>query len=326
MLMGGLAKARAAVARLLNARVDEIALAPNTSYGLNVAALSLPLEPGETVLVSDKEFPANVYPWLMLQRRGVTVELVPATPEGWPDEAVLHQRILDPKVRVLAVSFIQFGNGYRVDLARLGEACRASGTYLVVDAIQGIGQYPLDVRELHIDLLACGAQKWLLSPWGSGFLYVRHELVAEMTPGIAGWMAFEGTNDFTRLTDYDPTFRSDACRFELATLPFQDLVGMTESIGLLLEVGIEQIHAYLEYVRRPLLAAAEAGAFQLSSPMDRVHESSIVCVRPQRPTESYRKLKQAGVVCVMREGSIRLSPHFYNTVEEVERVVDILES
>jgi len=323
-LMGGLAEARAAVSRLLNADVDEVALATNTSYGLNVAALSLPLEAGETVVVSDKEFPANVYPWLMLRERGVGVELVPTTPQGWPNEDFLLERLRDPSVRVLSVSFVQFSNGYRADLARLGEACQANGTYLVVDAIQGLGQCPLDVREMPIDMLACGAQKWLLSPWGSGFLYVRRELVSNLSPRVAGWLAFQGTDDFTRLTDYDSTFRSDARRFELATLPFQDLVGMTESIGLLLDVGIEQIHTYLKQVRRPLLDAADAGILELASPVDPLHESSIVCVRTPQVEESYNALKRAGVVCVMREGSIRLSPHVYNTVEEIERVVDIL--
>ncbi len=323
-LMGGLAEARAAVSRLLNADVDEVALATNTSYGLNVAALSLPLEAGETVVVSDKEFPANVYPWLMLRERGVGVELVPTTPQGWPNEDFLLERLRDPSVRVLSVSFVQFSNGYRADLARLGEACQANGTYLVVDAIQGLGQCPLDVREMPIDMLACGAQKWLLSPWGSGFLYVRRELVSDLSPRVAGWLAFQGTDDFTRLTDYDSTFRSDARRFELATLPFQDLVGMTESIGLLLDLGIEQIHTYLKQVRRPLLDAADAGILELASPVDPLHESSIVCVRTPQVEESYNALKRAGVVCVMREGSIRLSPHVYNTVEEIERVVDIL--
>ena len=325
LLMGGLAEARSAVARLLNAEVEEVALATNTSYGLNIAALSLPLEVGEAVLVSDKEFPANVYPWLLLRERGVTVELAPTTRNGWPNEDFLLERLRDPSVRILAVSFVQFSNGYRADLTRLGEACQANGTYLVVDAIQGVGQCPLDVREIHVDMLACGAQKWLLSPWGSGFLYVKRDLIPELRPRLAGWLAFQGTDDFTQLTEYDPTFRADARRFELATLPFQDLVGMTESIGLVLDVGIERIHTYLKQIRRPLLDAADAGVLELASPIDSLHESSIVCVRTPHVEESFSALRNAGVVCVMREGSIRLSPHFYNTVEEIERVVEILE-
>lgn len=319
-----LAEARTTVARLLHADVEEVALATNTSYGLNVAAGSLPLEAGQIVLVSDREFPANVYPWLGLRRRGVEVELVPTTVSGWPDEAHLLERLTDARVRVLAISFVQFSNGYRADLAMLRDACRANGTFLVVDAIQGLGQQPLDVHELGIDMLASGAQKWLLSPWGSGFLYVRKGLIQQLDPPFAGWMAFEGMDDYTRLTDYSRKPRTDARRFEVGTLPFQAMVGMTESIRLLLELGIDRIRDYLCEIRRPLLDAAREGVFELTSPTDPVHSCSIVCVRTRHVVESYRALKHAGIVCVLREGSIRLSPHCYNTKEEIERVVEML--
>jgi len=319
-----LAEARATVARLLHADVEEVALATNTSYGLNVAAGSLPVGRGEIVLVSDREFPANVYPWLALRRRGVEVELVPTTEQGWPDEAHILERLTDARVRVLAISFVQFSNGYRADLPTLRDACRANGTYLVVDAIQGLGQHPVDVHELGIDVLASGAQKWLLSPWGSGFLYVRKDLIPHLEPPFAGWMAFEGTDDFTRLTDYSPRHRTDARRFEVGTLPFQAMVGMTESVRLLLELGIDRIRDYLCEVRRPLLDATREGAFELTSPTDPVHSCSIICVRTPHVVETYRALKHAGIVCVLREGSIRLSPHCYNTIEEIERVVEIL--
>ncbi len=155
--------------------------------------------------------------------------------EGWPDEARLLERLGDPRVRVLAVSLVQFSNGYTVDLARLSAATRAAGTYLVVDAIQGVGQLPVDLRKTPVDVLACGGQKWLLSPWGSGFVYVRRELIRELSPSVTGWMAFEGTDDFTRLTEYRDTLRGDARRFELITLPYQDFAGMNASVGLLLE-------------------------------------------------------------------------------------------
>src|SRR3989442_1723531 len=153
--LAGLQSAREALAQLINAETGEIALATNTSYGLNVAARALPLSVGDVVLVSDREFPANVYPWLLLKKQGVDVELAPCVAEGWPDEDYLVERLEDPRVRVLAVSFVQFSNGYRADLARLGAACRANGTFLVVDAIQGVGNSLLDVRETPVDLLAC---------------------------------------------------------------------------------------------------------------------------------------------------------------------------
>ncbi|MDH3455201.1 MAG: aminotransferase class V-fold PLP-dependent enzyme [Gemmatimonadota bacterium] len=319
-----LATTRKTIARLLNAEVEEIALCPNTSLGLSIAAGALPLERGDTVLLSDREFPSNVYPWLRLRERGMAVELAPTTDLGWPNEAYLLERLRDPAVRVLAISFVQFSNGFRADLARLGERCRANGTYLVVDAIQGLGQCPLDIRSVPVDMLASGGQKWLLSPWGSGFLYVRRELVTRLDPPVLGWMSFEGTDDFTHLTQYDTTLRGDARRFEVATLPFQDMLGMAESVNLLLDIGIEPIQAYLETLRRPLFDAAARGDIEVISPMDGVHESAIVCVRLPHVAEAYHRLRQAGVVCVMREGAIRLSPHCYNTVDEMEKVVELL--
>ncbi len=319
-----LGDARAAAARLLGAEVEEIALAPNTTVGVNTAAGALPIAAGDTVLLSDREFPANVYPWLVLRERGVKVELAPTTALGWPDEAYLLERLRDPRVRVLAISFVQFSNGFRADLATLGRACRDNGTFLVVDAIQGLGQCPLDVREIPVDVLACGAQKWLLSPWGAGFVWVRRALIPDLQPPMAGWMAFEGTDDFTRLTDYRTAYRSDARRFEVGTLPFQEMQAMTVSLDLLLELGIDRIAAHLRALRQPLVEAASHGAFALTSPTDGVHESGIVCVRTADVARTHRALREAGVVCVMREGSIRLSPHWYNTSDEVLTVLEIL--
>jgi selenocysteine lyase/cysteine desulfurase len=320
-----LARGRAAAARLLHASPEEIALAPNTSYGLNMAAQMLPLRAGDVVLVPDGEFPANVYPWLLQARRGVRTELVPRTAGGWPDEARLLDRLADPRVRVLAVSFVQFASGYRVDLDRLGAACRERETFLVVDAIQGLGQCPLDVRRTPVDLLSAGAQKWLLGPWGSGFLYVRADLLQTLEPSFAGWMAFRGTDDFTRLCDYDPAFRDDARRFELVTLPFQDVAGMTASLGLLEETGVAAVAAHLRALRAPLLDAAARGRFAVVSPTGEGNDSAIWCVRPDDVRAAYRRLRAAGVVASLREGSIRLSPHLYNTLDEVARVVALLE-
>jgi cysteine desulfurase/selenocysteine lyase len=321
-----LAAGRAAAARLVGADPSEIALAPNTSYGINMAAQVLPLAAGDRVLVPDGEFPANVYPWLLRRRHGVEVRLIPRTAAGWPDEARLLAELDDPRVRAVAVSLVQFSSGYRVDLARLSAACRAHGAFLVVDAIQGLGQLPLDVHRTPVDLLACGAQKWLLSPWGSGFLYVRRALIADLEPRFTGWLSFCGTDDFSHLTDYDPTFHADARRFELASVPYQDVAGMTASLGLLTEVGVDRIAAHLRGLRAPLAARAAAGAFEIVSPLDPAHDSAIWCVRTPAVPAAFGRLREAGVTCALREGSIRLSPHLYNTVDEVERVAALLEA
>src|SRR5215207_7544887 len=323
-LMNTLAESRRLSAQLIGALPEEIALTLNTGFGLSLAARALPLRPGDIVLTSDKEFPANVYPWMLLKENGVTLELAPTTPHGWPDEDYLIERLRDPRVRVLTVSLVQFSNGYAVDLARLSAATRAAGTYLVVDAIQGVGQIPVDVSATPVDLMACGAQKWLLSPWGSGFVYVRRDLIPELRPAITGWMAFEGTDDFTRLTHYDDTLRGNARRFELITLPYQDFAGMNESLKLLLGTGVSAIAEHLRTLHAPVLEWAARRNVRVVSPVgDRA--SGIICVAPSDIGGAFRALKAARVICGMREGGIRLSPHFYNTVEEMERVVDILE-
>jgi cysteine desulfurase/selenocysteine lyase len=230
----------------------------------------------------------------------------------------------DPKVRVLAVSLVQFSNGYRVDLARLSAVARSTGTYLVVDAIQGLGQVPVDVGATPVDVLACGAQKWLLSPWGSGFVYVRRDLIRELRPAITGWMAFEGTDDFTRLTQYNDTLRGDARRFELITLPYQDFAGMNASLRLLLDLGIAQIRDHLRMLQQPVVEWARRHAVRIVSPGGE-HGSGILCFAPPDVGRSFRSLKAGHVVCSLREGAIRLSPHAYNTQDEMQRVVEILE-
>ncbi len=261
----------------------------------------------------------------MLRKRGIDVTLAPCTAEGWPDEEFLLSALRDPRVRVLAVSFVQFSNGYRADLKKLSAAARANGTYLVVDGIQGIGNSVLDVRETPIDILACGGQKWLLSPWGSGFVYVRKELIPQLEPAMPGWMAFEGTDDFSRLTEYNPNFRADARRFEMITLPFQDFYGFTQSVELLLEVGIAGIAEVTRSLHESLLRWADVTGIRVVSPRDDRHRSAIICVAPMRAVEAYHAFKRAHVVCSLREGAIRLSPHFYNTAEEMERVIEVLD-
>jgi selenocysteine lyase/cysteine desulfurase len=320
-----LAEARQLAARLINADADEIALAVNTSYGINLAARSLPLGRGDVVLLSDREFPANAYPWLALRNRGVEIEIVPVTANGWPDETRLLERVQDPRVRVLAVSLVQFGSGYTIDLDRVSRACRTADTWLVVDAIQGIGQIPVDVRATPVDVLACGGQKWLLSPWGSGFVYVRREMFDLLPPADVGWMAYAGTDDLNRLTDYGDTLRPNARRYELVTLPYQDVAGFVASVGMLLDIGVPAVRTHLAEIRAPLLDWAEGRGVRVGSPTDPVHASGIVCLELPDASRAYAALRRAGIVTSLREGSIRVSPHLYNTQEELVRVGDAID-
>jgi cysteine desulfurase/selenocysteine lyase len=325
MIFALLDDCRSRIARLINARETEIALATNTTFGLALAARMIDLKAGDIVLASDREFPANVYPWAGLKERGVLLELVPVTPQGWPDEDHLVRRLSDPRVRVLTVSLVQFSNGYQVDLARLSKETRAAGTFLVVDAIQGVGQVPVDVRRTPVDFMACGGQKWLLSPWGSGFMYVREELISQLRPPMTGWMAYEGTDDFTRLTRYSEHLRNNARRFEMITLPYQDFAGMRSSLDLLLTNPVTEVERHILSLHRPVVEWAQGREVPVTSPRGK-HGSGILCIAPPDPALVHRRLREASIVASLREGSIRLSPHFYNTMDEMHRLVEVLEA
>lgn len=325
LLFDTLARSRDLVARLIHARPSEIALAVNTGYGLNVAAAALPLGPGDVVVVPDGEFPANMYPWLALvPRRGASVRVVPLR-DGLPDEAALLAAVDDPAVKIVTVSWVGFATGYRMDLAALGRRCRERGVHLVVDAIQGLGVLPLDVVEVQPAIVSCGAQKWLLSPWGSGFTYVREDLIPNLEPPIVSWMAVKGSDDFRRLLDYDLTWRDDARRFEFVTVPFQDFAGMNASLDLLLALGPAAIAAHVEgLVQRVATWARGRGDMRLVTPDDPEHRAGIVCVAPPDPDATSERLRAAGIAHSQREGAIRLAIHGFNTAEDVEQAMAVI--
>lgn len=322
-----LVRARRAAARLVGAHEDEIALLPNTSHGVNLAALALPMERGKRIVLSAMEFPANVYPWLHLERsRGMRVDVVPADDLGRPDEERLLAALDGGDVAVLALSAVQFATGWNADLARFGRACRERGVFFVVDAIQALGQVPVDVREAEVDVLVAGGQKWLCSPFGTGFAYVRRELVGRMEPEVVGWTSMAGVPpDYTYVCDYRYELVGTARRFEVATQPWQDYAAFAESVGLLLETGPDRIRAHVLGLLDPLVGfLRESGGFEIVSDLAPERRSGILAFRPRDPAAAYAALKRAGVVCSLREGSIRVSPHLYNTAAEVAVVIDVL--
>lgn len=297
---------------------------PNTTTGINVAARALPLKSGDIVLTFDREFPANIYPWMRLAEKGIKLERVPVTADGWPDEGRLHERLGDPDVRAVAVSLTQFSNGYTVHLGALSRATRERDKWLVVDAIQAIGQVPVDVKATPVDFLACGAQKWLLGPWGTGFLYARKELCTTLEPSFAGWAAFRGSDDYTSLTSYDPRPWPDARRFELLTFPVQDFAAMNASVRLILGIGVGAVLTHTRGLHRPVTEWIDQHGGTVSSPRG-ARGSAILCIRPRGDVATvYAGLQAAGVHCSLREGSIRLSPHLFNTTEEIDKLLTTL--
>jgi selenocysteine lyase/cysteine desulfurase len=325
MQFGTLAKARAACARLVGAEPREIALMVNTSYGLNLAARALPFVSGDVVITSDREYPSNVYPWMELEAaRGVKLERVPCA-GALPDERAILAALDRPRVRGLVLSWVSFATGFRIDVERLGRACRERGIWFVLDAIQGVGAAPIDVRKLPVDVVACGGQKWLLSPWGTGFVWLRPDLVQSLRPVDVSWMATKDSDDFTRLTDYDFTYREDARRFEVITLPYQDFVGLNASLDLFLEVGLDEVYSRVEQLTELIIRwALGRPGVRLVTPPERERRAGIVAVAPRDPAGASERLTSAGVIHSLREGAIRLSPHFYTTEEEIDSALRLL--
>jgi cysteine desulfurase / selenocysteine lyase len=318
-------RSRELIARLIGASPREIALMVNTSYGINLAARVLPLRPGDVVVSSDREFPANVYPWMALAREhGVRFAPVP-TAAGVIDEEAVIAALDHPGVRALTLSWVSFETGARVDLARIGAACRDRDIYFIVDAIQGVGAAALDVSALHIDILSCGGQKWLLSPWGTGFVYVRQALVERLTPDVVGWMSVRNSDDFTRMLEYDLTYRDDARRFEVVTFPYQDFAGMNASLEIFHEVGPARIvERVASLATRIVDWARSRDDMRLLTPAAPERRAGIVAVIPPDPVGASNRLTAIGVVHSLREGAIRLSPHFFTPVEHVDRALVVL--
>jgi cysteine desulfurase/selenocysteine lyase len=322
---GTLAKARAGCARLINGDAHDIALMVNTSYGLNLAARALPFDTGDVVITSDREYPSNIYPWMELEAaRGITLKRIPC--DGvLPDEEAIMTALDGPRVRAVVLSWVSFATGYRIDVARIGRACRERGIWFILDAIQGVGATRLDVRAVDVDVVACGAQKWLLSPWGTGFVWLRPDLVRSLRPVDVSWMATRNSDDFTRLTDYDFTYRDDARRFEMITLPYQDFIGLNASLDLFLEVGLDEVYAQIDRLTTRIVRwASGAPGVRLVTPRGREQRAGIVAVAPPNPVAASGRLTSAGITHSLREAAIRLSPHFYNTEDEIDRALALL--
>jgi cysteine desulfurase / selenocysteine lyase len=307
-------------ATLINARsVDEIALMPNTATGINTAALSLPLRPGDNVLVLEGDYPANIYPWMNLAHRGILTKVIPARNGGLELDLLVSR--MDSRTRVVAMSTVVFATGFRNDLAAVGKLCRERNVYFVVDGIQSLGALPFDVQAANVDFLACGSQKWLLGPPGGGFLYVRRELMDNLAPG-----AYVGTNsvvDAENFLDYNFTLLPTAERFHIGSQNFAGMIGLHASVALIQEIGVERIAE-----RVLALAGTAVGALQetgrrvvVAAPEAR---SGIVIVEDDNPAAACERLKAAGVIAVPRGRGLRFAPHFYNTEAEIMRAIEAL--
>ncbi len=295
---------RRAAARLINARADEIALTKNTSEGIATVAMGLDWKPGDRMVGFREEFPANLYPWRRLEEKGVRVEWLSVfDPLDRIDEAAKGARLL-------SISFVGFLNGYRAPVCEIGEICRRRGCIYFVDAIQGMGAFPLNAAECHIDALAADGHKWLLGPEGCGVLYISRELQERVEPVEFGWTNAASYADYA---SRDMTPRNDAGRYECGTLNTIGCFGLRASLELLLEVGVERIAPAVQALGDRIAAGVEAKGYQILTPRTPATGAGIVSFRKPGfdAVAIVARLKERGITAAPRAGWVRTSPHFY---------------
>ncbi|MDW8299793.1 MAG: aminotransferase class V-fold PLP-dependent enzyme [Anaerolineae bacterium] len=319
---------RANAARLINAASpDEIVGVQSTSLGLNLVAQALPWHSGENILLCDVEFPSNVYPWMRLvEQHGVEVRLIPARDGGLTVEALAQAA--DSRTRLVAVSAVQFLSGHRSDLQAIGDFCHAHGLIFAVDAIQAAGHIPIDVQAMHIGILAAGGQKSLMAPPGQGFLYVRSDLAEQMRPTLVGPNA---TEDWIHWLKYNLTPLKGAARFTMGTSNVSGIVGLNESLSLLLELGLANIDSYVtELVRRTRQQLLERG-YAVLTPSAHAGILTFRAAPDDASTDRLVKaLAERNIVVVKHWDAhdvpyVRASFHCYNIWEESERLLAALE-
>ena len=304
-------------ARLVNCTRAEIALVKNTSEGIATIAMGLDWRPGDRVIAFKEEFPANQYPWQRLESKGVTITWLNATdPLDAIDQAARGARLL-------AISFVQFLTGFRANLPAIGEICHRHGVIFLVDAIQGLGAFPLDVQASRIDALAADGHKWLLGPEGCGILYISKRLQEIVEPVEFGWTNTAGHGDYGRR---DMTLRPDAGRYECGTLNTIGCFGLRAAIDFLLEVGIDKIAPVVQSLADRIAEGVRRKGYEILGDRTRDNGAGIVSFRKPGldAAEIVAKLRAENIIAAPRAGWVRTSPHFYIETGEIEKMLDLL--
>ncbi len=307
-------------AKLVGATKDEIAFVTNTSTGLNIAAHILDYPSDSNVVTTDLEYPSVVYPWLG-QRLGTKVRYV----RNVNGKILLDdvEKAVDDDTVALAISHVEYANGFRHDLRSLAEIAHKHGAYFIVDAIQSAGVMSIDVKRDDADFLTAGCYKWLLGPAGAGFLYVRKELIEKFEPPFIGWASvkqevFE-TLDFWDI--WTLKLSETASRFEVGSPSIHSLIGATAAVELLLDVGISNIEKRVLALTSRLIEAVKERGLKLQTPEEPACRSGIVNFLIDKPERRVKELSKKDIIVSARAHGIRVSPHFYNTAEEIDQLV-----
>jgi cysteine desulfurase/selenocysteine lyase len=322
-----LEEVRQTAARMINAQPSEVALIPNTTTGIGLVAEGFPWQAGDNVVTLANEFPSNQYPWMNQAAKGVEVRRVPV--EGGVADLDRLAAACDERTRIVSLSWVGYATGWRIDVRQVAELCRRVGCLFFLDAIQGLGVFPLDVQADGVDFLAADGHKWLLGPEGAGLLFVRQEHLALLRPLMVGWNSVAQGSDYTRI---ELNVRSDAARYEGGSQNMIGFHGLGASLDLLASLGVgpsaspvaECVLKITDYACDRLL---EIGA-KLHAPRVGSHRSGIVTFDlPGHDANLIRRrLEAAKIIVRCRAGGVRLSPHGYNTIEEIDRLIFELKS
>jgi len=313
---------RTAAARLLACTADEIAFVKNTTEGLSLVAEGLDWRSGDNVVTAEHEFPANVYPWRSLARRGVALRVV--RERNWRFEVEDFAQAMDKRTRLLTVSAVEFSTGFRMPLQELGQLCRERGVLFCVDAIQGLGAMAFDVERWGIDFLSADGHKWLLGPEGFGIFYCRRERIEALSNCVLGWVGVENPSDYDHT---DQPWVATARRFEEGSHNLVGAVGLAGSVELLLEVGLDRVEQRILGLTQRLMDGLEARGCEIFTPREDGCRLGIVSFRhPTEPSDRlFRRLLGRKIVTACRRGWIRVSPHFYNTERQIDAVLNTLD-
>ncbi len=307
-------------AAVLHTRPAQIEFVPNTSAGLNILAHGLDWQEGDEILVPGCEFPANVYPFMQLQDKGVKVRFIPHHEGTFSLDDVAA--CISPQTRLLTVSWVQFLSGFKADLAALGRLCKAHDVLFCVDAIQGLGAIEINVEACQIDFLATGGHKWLMAMQGIGLVYAAQPLLVKLSP-MAGWL--HGPIAWEHLIDYELSFYDDARRFRLGTQNAIGIAGLDAALGFYLDAGPAWCEARVLRHMRALQGGLKSLGFSLYGESDSQHHAGIVAAKHPHAETIYEALKKAGIHIAVRNGLLRFAPTYYNTEAEVEQVLGALE-
>ena len=326
--------ARELFASLINATLDEVACVPNVSSGLAAIGNALPLQRGQNIVVSELNFPTNVYIWHAMKRKGLLSEVRVLKAENGQIPISEFERAIDDKTVAVSLDYVSWINGCREDVRAITQIAHSHGALMLVDAFHAIGAIPVDARKLGVDVLACGTYKWLMGPHGTAFLYVSREALDRLDPGIVGW---HGISDsvVARVRSKQETFgrpfdlagvapAKDATRFEWGTWSVISVVGAKAALEFTLKYAPEEREPLVERLNERLVDGLRRIGKRITSPLEKGRRSGIVTFQVDDAAQVSRKLQQAHVVVAPRVNTLRVSPHFYNTDNEIDTLLEKL--